>query len=254
MINNYFINTNQGMLYGMGNIPFMATTHDERGRYISYYTRVEDGLGLFDANIDDIFIDFYESESSFTLGFYEKEVMSEVANLKLPYDTEKDLKGLTYPERLNKIDKVKHFDLYIEPQLERPDKYSSCWIWVKLPEEIEGVNYIPIVIHHGGGVTVHPYFHKHFLRSFNNRERHVILGFCYIYGPTIEGICISNAKNDTDFSDKELRELKIGALNYRDTDAPKRINFGPDKNVVKRLHPSVDDYYNWMDRMRTELK
>lgn len=248
--NLYFTDNDTGFYYGIGTHPVKATTHNAKNKKLIFSINEEEGFDLFDADKFYIVDEIRESESMFSLGFFSKDVVTEVTKLQLPLDSEKDLKGLNYYERIDRINKVKHFNLWIMPQLERPDKYSSCWIWLELPEKEDGIEYIPIIIHRGGGVSVHPDYHKYFLRSFSKKERHLILGFCYVYGPTIEGVCNISGNKGTNFSKKEIEDLELCTLYYKDDEAPKRINLGPDKNLAKRYQPSSEDYYRWVEQIK----
>ena len=248
--NLYFADNDTGFYYGIGTHPVKATTHNAKNKKLIFSINEEEGFDLFDADKIDIIDEIRESESMFSLGFFSDDIVTEATRLRLPADSEKDLRGLNYYERLDKVKNVKHFDLWIEPQFERPDKYSSCWIWLEMPKTIDDVDYIPIIIHRGGGVSIHPDYHKYFLRSFNKNERHLILGFCYVYGPLIEGVCNINGNKGSDISKKEIEDLELSALYYKDNEAPKRINLGPDKNLAKRYQPSSDDYYRWVEEIK----
>ena len=251
IMSTFYINEN-GLVYGMNNNPIMATTHNENNKDLLFHTNEDNYLDLFNANISDLFDDLEESILTFSINAFTEETIDEATNIKLPLNSEKDLKNLNFYERLEKIDKIAHVNLWISPQMSQPDKYSSCWIWVELPKEMDGVKYVPIINHNAGGVSVHPYFHKYFLRNFDKRTRHLILGFCYIYGPNIAIDCNAAYKNKLDeLPDSRIHEILYRALRYKDSDAPKRIDLGPDDDGNPRYKPSVNDYNRWLNSLKS---
>ena len=249
----YFANKEDGFLYSSNGEVFMAPYMNEYGRHHHFFIDEENGLDLIN-NVDPraIFEALGNSQLGFKLrAFNDPEVITEATNFKIPLDAEKDMKGLNYYERIEKIDKVPHVTLWVNPGFNSTDKYSTCWIWVELPKAQEhGIKYVPIIIHNTGGVSVHPYYHKYFLRAFNKHDRHLILGFCYVYGPQIDIAGNFAAKDGRD----ELRErdffwINLNASKYKDSEAPKRIDMGPkpDNGLFKA---SIDDYERWVKSLK----
>ena len=171
--------------------------------------------------------------------------------IKLPVDSERDFKGCSsLNERRERMEagEVEYISLFINPTYENnPDKYSDGWIWVKLPEEIDGVRYIPIIIFNAGGIGFYPGTHKYFLRSFDKRTRHLILGFCLEHGEPIIRLCYYAAGKHGMFQPDHLFYLERISINYKDSDAPKRIDIGPKYDEkYEKYHPSVADYKRWL--------
>ena len=247
--NNYFV-VNNGFMYGMSNVPYMATTCNENGKDLIFFINEEDGFDMFDQNIFDIFEEFDSSTLMFSINEFEPEVVNEATAIKLPLNSEKDLKGMSIEDRLKVIDKVPHIKLWVSPESYNKDKYSSCWIWVELPKSIDNVRYVPIIVHTAGGVSVHPYYHKYFLRSFDKRTRHLILGFCYVYGPNIAMVLHSAYKNHyEEVPDSDISWVKHKALRYRDNEAPKRINMGAE-DKSEFFKPAYNDYVRWTNSLK----
>lgn len=245
-----YFESNNGLMYDFHGNVVMATTINENGKELVFYTNEDNALDMF--NIEqpyDLFEEFENSQLQFGLRVFKSESINEATQLKLPLNSEKDMSKLNYYECLDKINKVPHINLWITPQQDRKDKYSSCWIWVELPKEIEEAKYVPIIHHRSGGVSVHPYFHKYFLRSFDKRTRHLILGFCYIYGPIIERKCTWAAEENKDIDDYSLMSLQHSAFKYKDSDAPKRINMGP-KSDNGYFKLTIDDYERWVKSLK----
>ena len=246
---NCFVSEN-GLVFGIDGSPIMATTCNENGKDLVFFVNEEDGFDMFNANVLDLFEEFDSSTLMFSIGIFEPEVIDEATNIKLPLNSEKDFKGMSINDRLEIIDKVPHVNLWVNPGSYNIDRYSNCWIWVELPKELEGIKYVPIIVFTSGGVSVHPYYHKYFLRSFDKRTRHLILGFCYLHGPYIG----RNANYAFEAGKDELsitatNETIKSALTYKDSDAPKRINMGAE-NKSTFFKPAYNDYIRWIDSLK----
>lgn len=245
-----------GVMYAIGGA-IAAMTHSATERELLFPVNEEEGLDMFSQDKIFMFGELEDSDFTFGIDFFGDEVFQESTALKveIPENVERDLRGLNYSERLNMISQVKHIDLWLDPQMNRPDKYSSCWIWVQCPHPLDDIKYIPIVVHNGGGVSVHPHYHKHFLRNFTKDQRHLVLGFCYLYGPMIAAHVNWAAENDKGFDKNFIYSITNSALRYNDKDAPKRIDSGPSKKLKynPRYKPSYDDYRNWVKANKDKM-
>ena len=211
----------------------------------------EDGLDLYNVPSKIDLMRYLEDMNFYysieTIESKKPMTVEEATLLQIPVNREKDLPGMSYKDSIKRIDKVPHVDIYIEPQLNRgKDKYSSCYVLVKNPKPEDDVNLIPIIIHTSGGVSVHPQFSKYFKRAFTKRERHLILGFLYIYGWSIAWECnLAAEKGKNEIDPFKANWLKLYAMSYKDSDAPKRINQGIPKNSKEYYKASVEDYERW---------
>ena len=100
-------NEKSGIIYGSNGNVFIATTHNLYGRDLEFVVNEEDCLDMFDVNIDDILHEIETSQLHYGLRFFEPEVVEEATNIKLPLNSEKDLKGLSYIERSDKINNTR---------------------------------------------------------------------------------------------------------------------------------------------------
>lgn len=245
-MSKYFVKNNGFMYDARGNIT-MATTINENGADLVFFTNEEDALDMFEVEQPyDLFEELDNSQLTFELRVFDSEVVNEATCIKVPLNSEKDFKGLNMNERREKIDKVPHVKLWISPDNLPTDysKYAVCWVWVELPKEQEGIKYVPIILHTSGGVSIHPYYHKYFLRAFDKRTRHLILGFCYVYGHLLVSAC-NYSRGKSEISPMTVTGIELYSLYYKDSEAPKRINAGPKPND-KFFKPSVEDYDRWL--------
>lgn len=154
----------------------------------------------------------------------------DVVEIKLPVNPERDFKGCnSLNDRKERVEneKAEYISLFVNPTYSNnPDNYSDFWIWVKLPREDDGVHYVPIIILNDGGIDFYPGTHKYFLRSFDKKTRHLILGFCSMHGQSIGTDCYFAGGNKGMFKASYLDYFERLALSYKDTDAPKRIDLG----------------------------
>lgn len=253
MRTNNFMFNKDGLFFGMFNEVIMATTHNENNKDIVFYVNEDDCLDLFSVeNFEDLIDELESSRLSITLKPMLTEVYNEASVIKLPIDFDNKLKGIGANDRIEMMNnnKVDHINLWIHPYAYEPDKYSQCWIWVELPKEIDDIKYVPIIVHKSGGVSVHPYYHKYFLRSFTKRIRHLILGFCYVHGDHIEVACNNAFKaNRDEIREISLKSIRSDAAYYKDSDAPKRINATPKKGDPY-YKDSIDDYDRWVKSLK----
>lgn len=155
-----------------------------------------------------------------------------VVELKLPVNPERDFKGCnSLNERKERMEnkKAEYVSLFVNPDFSNDINYSNFLIWVKLPKEDDGINYVPIIILDDGGIDFYPGTHKYFLRSFDKKIRHLILGFCSVYGLNIENECYFAGKNKGMFKSSHLDYFERISLYYKDNEAPKRIDLGRKK-------------------------
>lgn len=178
--------------------------------------------------------------------------------IKVPKDSEKDLKGLTYPEKLEKIDKVDHINIWFtNDEIFERDRYCSGWVFVEVPNPEDGVRFIPIIIFNCyQGICVHPQFHKYFLRAFSKRDRHLILGYCYLNGNIIIRHAQWSLEAHKDLSDSDLYELQKMAFRFKESDVPKRIDQVPAKKYKNQanMKTRIDNYYKVIKYFRDQNK
>lgn len=173
------------------------------------------------------------------------------ACIKLPLNGEELHKKVSsYDEYLEIRDENPHVNIWFMPNPIHSYNHNSIttidMLWVELPKEIEGVKYVPIIIHSGDAISVHPYFHKYFLRSFDKKTRHLILGFCYVNGPSIISKCYYSA-GKKEINPIDIRNMDIRAFLYKDSDAPKRINMGPSKYTSEE---EIKNFEEWLEKTR----
>lgn len=230
---------------------------DKTGTHI-FNIREDEGLAmtcLTDKEEYDLCEEMVNHEGMFTL--VANHPLEENAYLiKLPKDSEKDLKGLNYYERMKKIDKIDHINIWFsDEELYEKDKYCSGWLWVEVPNPEDGVKYITIIIFNCyQGACIHPQFHKYFIRAFSKRDRHLILGYCYLNGNIIirQGQWALEAHKPV--NPYTLMSLQNTAFHYQDTDAPKRIDQVPSKKQQSKeiLKTRIDNYYKVMKYFRSQ--
>lgn len=212
-------------------LPCFAATIMVDGKPYTYDLHQEDGLALFDFNASELASLLHEYEGFCSFDILENirgaEIVKEaVYNIKLPLES-KPFDHLNYNDCEEQIKSVPHVNLYFTDELWEPDRYCAGWVIVELHKEVYGVNYIPVIVHNYGGVSVHPSFHRHFLKAFSKTERHVILGYCYLHGISVIRHIEYSTQSYKDLSPETLRNLQYDAFKYKDADAPKRINSGP---------------------------
>ena len=148
----------------------------------------------------------------------------------LPIDSERDFKK---PDSMyNRLEQLKNgkvecIYMYANPIYTEERNISKIEnrVYVQMPREIDDVFYIPIVLKNNG-IDFAEGYHRYFLRSFNKRTRHLILGFLYEYGSNITSICCSAGSNKGMFTKNDITTIQLNACRYKDSDAPKRINLG----------------------------
>lgn len=211
--------------------PCFAATITKDGKPYTYFLRQDEGLALFEPDTEELADLLYDNQD--LCEFYmlnnceNAEVIREaVYNIKLPFDS-KPFEHLNYKECEEQIKSTPHVNLYFTDEFWEPSKYYSGWVLVELPREIYGVHYVPIIIHNYDGVSVHPDFHKHFLQAFNKKERHVILGYCYLHGNTVIRHINYAIQGHRELGPQDFDMLQYETYKHKDSDAPKRINSGP---------------------------
>ena len=153
--------------------------------------------------------------------------------INLPVDSERDFKDChSLIERRNKINKgdVECITLVISPTYDK-DKHASKNLYrikVKLMIENNETDYVDILLKNNG-IDIEEGHHKYFLRSFDKRTRHLILGFCLTKGYILQSASSNAGYNKGMFRDNSIREIENAAYYYKDSDAPKRINYGLNK-------------------------
>ena len=148
----------------------------------------------------------------------------------LPVNSERDFKKSD--SMYNRIEQLRNGEIecihmYANPIYSEENNISKIEnrIYVQMPKEIDDVFYIPIILKNDG-IDFAEGYHRYFLRSFDKRTRHLILGFLYIHGSYITSICCSAGENKGMFTKDNITTIQLNACRYKDSDAPKRINLG----------------------------
>lgn len=251
---NGYTNEYNGFIYNSEGEVILATVMNENGRPFTYYIRENTMCDLINVNDKDSLIEMLmESSIGFSVNVFNRELVNEATAIRLPLDADRDLKNMGHKERDEVIDRIPHVKLWIAPYNLPADysKYARCWVWVELPKAQDGVKYVPIILHTTGGVSVHPYYHKYFLRAFNKHDRHLILGFLYVYDYTIVAAC-HYAQGKDEIPDTDVFEIERFAFRYTDDMAPKRINAGPKDTNSEFFKNSIKDYKRWTKNLKNK--
>lgn len=245
-----------GLVYGGGSV-IRATIKRGDDDCYQYLVKEDECLSLFDYDSHKLARELFEERYTISLGNGKENTAfcEAVYNFKIPKNGEKDLKGLCYNEKKEKINRVPHINIWYTDEFYAPDRYCSGWVFVELPHEIDGVKYVPIIIHnHGNGVSVHPDYHKYFLRAFNKQDRHLILGYCMLHADyTINQIRFATDDRKEATEDDLYYGIKA-AIEYKDSDATKRINQGPKYSGYTTFEPlknSIADYERYLNNLKS---
>lgn len=227
-------------------------TYSYNGRGHSNYTIDEDsGFGLFHETT-------LSSRMNASVHFVEsKEVINETACIRLPVNGTKDFKGSCYNDYKTQIDDVNHCNIWVTYQYQdrsnhNQNDFIEGVVWVELREPIDDVRMIPFFIFNGGGVAIHPAYHKYFLRGFTKSERHHITGFIYKYGVHILNDAYwINERKHRDIEDADIEWAQQRAIYFKDSEVPKRIDMGPSKTLKGTSYEYViDNYKEWLKRTK----
>ena len=229
------------LFYGSSNQIVSVEFKRTRGGTLKLPLNEEAGLGLFNTTPRQVYDELHRSRMEFTVIPF-----TETVELKLALDRN-DVAGLSANEIKERdlYSKIKHVNILVVEQPDREDG-ELPWILVELPTPVGDIKYVPVILHKKkNGVCVHPDYHKIFLRSFTDAERHTILGFIYLHGEILADHA-AWAYEDNKPSILSYDQYYADYYNEK-RDTPKRIPTFKYPEAKGRTYDFIfDNYENWV--------
>lgn len=144
--------------------------------------------------------------------------------------------------KYNEVDKVPHYELFVEPQVGSSLNRRGTDVYFKLPKSGRLVR---IIIYPDWGVEFDPKFHKYIIRETDELDRRIIIGFCMKYQSTLRDACYPDNKEGGEISDTRKMLIQMDAADYRASDMPKRLKtgrLGTDFTNFYKLHGWLEPY------------
>lgn len=138
------------------------------------------------------------------------------------------------------IEKIDHYELRVLKQVGNYNgaKYRKDTILlVKLPKSKK---YMSMLLHPDAGISIDPKFHTQFLREFDEKDRHIIKGFCYKYH---DWLINASHVEDPGYVESMYPHAKW----FRYTDVPKRITCGRKRDDTEFYRNLIGDKLNPYD-------
>lgn len=145
-------------------------------------------------------------------------------------------------KRPSDVEKVPHYELYIERQIGSVKNRRGAFVYWKLPKS---GTMVAIKLYPDGGADFQKEYHKIILRETDELDRRIVLGFCILYHSALYDEC---------FSDKDPSHwIKSYASLYTASKMPKRLRKGASKDMsefYKDLAPYDENTYNIFNRVQ----
>lgn len=142
--------------------------------------------------------------------------------------------------KYNEVDKVPHYELFVEPQVGSSLNRRGTDVYFKLPKSGRLVR---IIIYPDWGVEFDPKFHKYIIRETDELDRRIIIGFCIKYQSTLRDACYPDNKEDGKLDDTSIMMMQMYASYYKASDMPKRLKTG-------KLGDDETEWYKMMGMLK----